>query len=264
MRDGSRVTPQDPETEISYFDVQGHLGTTKHMGGFEATLELIGLCHIGGQSYVLDVGCGVGATACYLAKTYGIKVVGVDHREDMVALSKERAKKQGVADKIEFRVADALDLPFADDLFDAILSESVATFIENKRRAVNEYIRVVKPGGYVGLNEEVWLKTPPPGMSEAARHLWEIRTEIPTADDWSAILKSAGLRDLVVKANKVSPRREASQLKRYRLEDMWGMFRNSLSLYFKSAAFREYMKERQRLPRNLFQYLGYAVMAGRK
>lgn len=169
-----------------------------------------------------------------------------------------------MADKIEFRVADALDLPFQDDLFDAILSESVATFIEEKQKAVSEYVRVVKPGGYVGLNEEVWLKTPPPGMSEAARHLWEIRTEIPTADDWSGILKSAGLRDLFVKANKVSPRREASQLKRYRLEDMWGMFRNSLSLYFKSAAFREYMKERQRLPRNLFQYLGYAVMAGRK
>jgi SAM-dependent methyltransferase len=234
------------------------------MGGFESTLELIELCHIGDHSYVLDVGCGVGATACYLAETYGIKVVGVDLREDMIAWSKERAKREGVADRIELRVADALDLPFEDDLFNAVLSESVATFIEDKQKAVSEYVRVVKPGGYVGLNEEVWLKTPPPDMSGPARHLWEIRSEIPTADDWSAILKSAGLRDLVVEANRVSPRREASQLKRYRLGDMWRMFRNSLFLYFGSAAFRAYTKERRRLPRNLFQYLGYAVMAGRK
>ncbi|MCJ7557155.1 MAG: hypothetical protein MUP90_09630, partial [Gammaproteobacteria bacterium] len=58
------------ESELSYFELQAYIGTTKHMGGFETTKELIELCHIGKETLVLDVGCGVGATACHLAKEY--------------------------------------------------------------------------------------------------------------------------------------------------------------------------------------------------
>ena len=75
------------EPEMSYFELQAYVGTTKHMGGFESTQELIEQCHLCKGTYVLDVGCGVGATACHLAKTYGCQVVGVDLRDSMVARS---------------------------------------------------------------------------------------------------------------------------------------------------------------------------------
>jgi len=139
--------------ELSYFELQAYVGTTKHMGGFETTKALIELCHINQDTYVLEVGCGVGATACYLAKKYGCRVVGVDLRESMIARSKERAEKEGVADRVEFRVADAQDLPFDDAHFDVVIGESVLTFIKDKQRVVSECVRVTRPGGYVGLNE---------------------------------------------------------------------------------------------------------------
>ena len=47
--------------------MQASWGLTKHMGGLEATRKLIEACHIDKDSYVLEVGCGVGITACYLA-----------------------------------------------------------------------------------------------------------------------------------------------------------------------------------------------------
>ena len=88
---------------LSYFGLQAYIGTTKHMGGFGATKELIQLCQIGEAKYVLDVGCGVGATACYLVKRYGSSVVGVDVRERMVTRSRARSSKEGVEDRIQWK-----------------------------------------------------------------------------------------------------------------------------------------------------------------
>jgi ubiquinone/menaquinone biosynthesis C-methylase UbiE len=249
--------------DISYFELQAYMGTTKHMGGFESTKELIELCRIGSDTCVLDVGCGAGATASYLAKTVGCRVVGVDLREAMVTLSAERAQKQGVAGLVEFRVADAQDLPFDDAIFDAVLCESVATFIEDKQRVVNEFARVVKPGGYVGLNEEIWLKPPTPEVTERVKVMWPVKPNVPTAEGWEMLLKGAGLKDVIVKTYPVDPRREATQVKRYTAGDMFMMFWRTLALYIKSAKFRAYMKK-QRLPKGVFEYLGYAVLAGRR
>lgn len=250
--------------ELSYFGVQAYIGTTKHMGGLETTRELISLCHIDRDTHVLDVGCGAGATACYLAKVFGCSVIGVDLRESMIDLSNERAQGEGVKDKVEFRVADVLDLPFEDAHFDVVLCESVATFVEDKAKVASELARVVKPGGYVGLNEEVWLKRPSDEIVDRLNVIWEIKPQVPTADDWKALLRQAGLRDMVTKIYKFDPRREASQMKRYRFGDMWRMFSRTLSLYLRSPAFRAYMKQQRRLPRSVFEYLGYAIFVGRR
>jgi len=252
------------EPKLSYFELQAYVGTTKHMGGLETTKELIDLCRVSRDTRVLDVGCGVGATACYLAKEYGCRVVGVDLRESMVARSNERARKETVEALVEFRVADAQELPFDDARFDVVIAESVATFIADKRRAIGEYARVVKPEGYVGMNEEVWLEKPPAEIVAHVKLTWDIKPNVPTSDAWRQMLKEAGLRDLVVKTYKFNVRRESTQIKRYPLGDMIRMFWRTLSLYVRSSAFREYMRKQRRLPRDTFEYLGYGLFVGRK
>ena len=161
------------KNEPTFFDFAAEVGLTKHVGGVEATDALVELCHVGEDAYVLDVGCGAGVTPCYIAKKYGCRVVGVDISERMVERSRERANREKVADRVEFRVADAQDLPFEDALFDAVFTESVTSFPEDKQKAVNEYVRVTKPGGYIGLNESTWLKAPlPPEVVAWISHIW--------------------------------------------------------------------------------------------
>jgi len=256
--------PEMSNPELSYLELQAYVGTTKHMGGFEATKELIELCHIGKESYVLEVGCGVGATACYLAKKYGCRVVGVDISEAMMTRSDERAEREGVADCVEFRVADAQDLPFEDALFDVVIGESVLTFIEDKQRVVSECGRVTRPGGYVGVNEELWLDPPPARMVERVRQIWDVKPAIPTLEGWIGFWEGAGLRDIVVRTYRFNARRESSQIRRYSFQDMWSMFYRTLLLYIRNPAFRKYMSDRLHLPRHTFKYLGYAVFVGRK
>jgi arsenite methyltransferase len=248
-----------------YFEIQAYMGTTKHMGGLESTKELIELCQIRADQTVLDVGCGVGATAVYLAKKHGCRVVGVDISEQMVARAEERSKREGLQNRVSFRIASAIALPFESEHFDAVICESVITFIVEKGKALCEYARVAKPGGFVGLNEETLIKTPlSEDLVEFVRRTWEIEDEIPTAEVWTGLMTDCGLTDIQAKPRRFSAVKESSQVRRYRLEDLVRMTSRSLQLYLTNPDFREYMKSRRSLPKNLFDYLGYGLYVGRK
>lgn len=253
----------DDRSTMSYLEIQAYLGTTKHMGGLRATEELAARTQIDSQSYVLDVGCGVGATACYLAQTFGCRVVGVDLQPGMIAHAEDRVRREGVGALVALRVADVQELPFEDRTYDVTLCESVLSFCEDKVRAVSELARVTRRGGYVGMNEEVWLQAPTPEMRSAARLLWGLESGVLTAEAWTALLVEVGLQEVEVQSHAIDVRRESSQLQRYHASDMWGMLRRTVSLYIHSKAFREYMRTRGSLPRGTFQYLGYALLVGR-
>ena len=260
---------EQPESEQHIFDFAAEVGLTKHMGGLEATDELIEFCQIGEGSYVLDVGCGAGQTSCYIAKMYGCRVVGVDISERMIERSKERAEREGVADRVEFRVADAQDLPFEDDLFDAVITESVTAFPEDKQRAVKEYARVTKLGGYVGLNESTWLKVPPPPEMVAwASQDLGVHVKPQTSDDWAGFLEGAGLTVEVVNVREVIVREETKGLvRRYGYGGMFRSVYRGLAMYAKNPAYRKFVKEVRKggiAPDNLKEYLGYGLYVGKK
>lgn len=255
--------------EPTFFDFAAEVGLTKHIGSTQATDALVELCHIEAGSYVLDVGCGVGVTPCYLARKYGCRVVGVDILARMVARSRGRAARQKVADRVDFRVADAQDLPFEDELFDAVITESVTAFPEDKQKAVDEYVRVMKPGGYVGLNESVWLKVPPPPEIVA----WiqqDIGTTVKplTSDAWTGLLQAAGLKEIIVKTYTVSAQEETKGiLQRYGLGGMLGVMLRTLLLYTRSPAYRSFVKQVRQIglvPENMDEYFGYGLFIGKK
>jgi arsenite methyltransferase len=255
------------EPEPTYFGLQAAWGATKHFGGLKATKELIELCHIN-KGKVLDVGCGVGITPCYLAKRHGSRVVGVDISERMIDWSNGRAKREGVQDKVEFRMADARSLPFKDALFDAVIGESITAFLEDKQGALSEYVRVTRPGGYIGLNECTWIKVPPP--PELVEYLSRITgvKEILPPSGWRELLEGSGLRDIELRVY------QTNALRQFIDEIRWLGFRDYLRGWYKflsliagSAAFRKYVRE-ARPPKNIsksyFQYLGYGIYVGRK
>lgn len=251
-----------------FFDLAAEVGLTKHIGGLEATDELARLCHIGQGSHVLDVGCGVGATPCLLAKKSGCRVMGVDISAGMVERSRERARREKVEDRVEFRVADAEHLPFDDALFDAVITESVTAFPEDKQRAVNEYVRVTRPGGYVGLNESAWLRVPvPPAIVAWAAQEVGATVRPLTADAWTSLLEVAGLTDITTRTFAINTRDEARGiLRRYGLGGMLAVLGRTSLLYAKSPAYRQFVKRVRAggvTPDNLEQYFGYGLFVGR-
>jgi arsenite methyltransferase len=257
------------ENQATFFDFAAEVGLTKHIGGIAATDVLIELCHINESKYVLDVGCGVGVTPIYIAKTYGSRVIGVDISAKMIERSLERARRERVADRVEFRVADAQDLPFDDDIFDAVITESVTSFTEDKQKAVNEYLRVIKPGGYIGLNESLWLKVPPP-PEVVAWASQDVGADVQplTLDAWEGLLEGAGLREIILRPYEINTQDEAKGiLQRYGLGGMLRVQLRMLSLYARSPAYRKFVKgvrEAGLTPKNLDEYFGYGIFVGRK
>ncbi|MFC1918436.1 class I SAM-dependent methyltransferase [Chloroflexota bacterium] len=267
MGNKSQSTPQEAsETESVYFELQASWGVTKHMGGLETTIELADLCHIDGDKYVLVVGCGVGITPCYLAERYGCPVVGVDLSEKMITRSGERAKRKGVEDRVEFRVADAQNLPFKDATFDAVICESVLAFVGDKQRAVNEFTRVAKPGGYAGFNEVTWIEPPPAEMVEYMTRI--MGAGFLTADGWKALTEGSRLKEMTASTYKTSAWSQwASEVRQFEFWDFlkaWGKY---LYLFIKSPACRRFTRESLAFPRSifsLFRYFGYGIYTGRK
>jgi arsenite methyltransferase len=257
------------ENREQFFDFAAEVGLTKHLGGAEATNELVQLCHISKAAYVLDVGCGAGVTPVYLAKQHGCRVVGVDISEGMIEKSKERAAREGVVDRTEFRDADAQDLPFEDGLFDAVITESVTAFPEDKQKAVDEYARVTKPGGYVGLNESTWLKVPPPPemIAWASQDLGASVKPLTPAE-WVGLLEGAGLSDVIARISDINVRDEARGiLRRYGLGGMLRVMGRTVSLYARNPEYRSFVKGVRQdgvTPENLDEYFGYGLYVGRK
>jgi ubiquinone/menaquinone biosynthesis C-methylase UbiE len=136
-----------------------------HVGGMEATRELLQLVTIDAASRVLDVGCGAGHTACYIAQRYGARVTGFDLSEAMLTLARRRASQEGLAHLTEFRQGDIRSMPFADGQFDLALFQSVLTvFPGDPAEALREIVRVVRPGGHVAANEGTISEDTPPEL----------------------------------------------------------------------------------------------------
>ncbi|MCU0485410.1 MAG: methyltransferase domain-containing protein [Anaerolineales bacterium] len=253
----------------TFFDFAAEVGLTKHIGGVGATEALIELCHIGKDSYVLDVGCGVGATACLIAKRVGCRVVGVDILEKMVERSRERAAREKLTPRVDFRVADAQNLPFEDHLFDAVLTESVTAFPEDKQKAVSEYARVTKSGGYVGLNETTWLKTPPPPevVAWAAQEVGRSVKPL-TADEWAGLLHTAGLKEITTQIHPVDLQEETKGiLQRYGWAGMFQVMGRMLRLYVQNPLYRDFVQRIRQggvIPDHLQEYFGYGLFVGQK
>jgi SAM-dependent methyltransferase len=257
------------EKEQGFFDFAAYVGLTKHLGGVAATDDLIQQCNIGEGKYILDVGCGAGVTPCYIARRYDCRVVGVDINEQMIERSRERARRESISDKVSFRVADAQDLPFDDDLFDAVITESVTVFLEDKQRAVKEYARVTMVEGCVGLNEGTWLKVPPPpeviawASQDLGAHVKPV-----TSAGWVGLLEGADLREIGASTYEIDTKREARGiLLRYGWTGMLRVLRRMVSLYVKNPAHRRFVRGVRAegvAPENLKEYFGYGAYVGLK
>ncbi|MBN1264184.1 MAG: methyltransferase domain-containing protein [Anaerolineales bacterium] len=250
--------------DLKYFDLQAAVGTTKHMGGLLTTRELMRLCVIEPHFRVLDVGSGAGATACYLAQKTGCEVVGIDLHPKMVELGRARARRKGLEHRITFQQGDVQSLPFEEETFDIVLCESVLSFVENKKAALEECRRVLRPGGLIGLNEEVWLQDPTEELLKGAEKVWGLPSEVMKLGDWIDVLTEAGFINVHGQMRRVQAWREATQVLRYSAGDMMEMFSKALGRYLKDPAFRAYMRERKKLPRGLFKMLAYGLYHGTK
>ena len=132
---------------------------------------------------VLDVGCGPGALSAELARTVAPgELHGIDMEPSQVELSRSAASAGGL-DNAEFRVADAVALPFDDGFFDVVHFHNVLMHVPDVGAVLAEAKRVLKPGGLIGCREMMVGSSfthPDFGVMEKA---WAMFEDLLAADD---------------------------------------------------------------------------------
>lgn len=94
---------------------------------------------------LLEIGCGMGYDSLEFLKR-GVRVVATDLTPNAIAMARRHFEVEGVQAE-DVRIANALDLPFSDDSFDAIWSNGVLHHTGDAKRAIQEALRVLKPSG---------------------------------------------------------------------------------------------------------------------
>jgi demethylmenaquinone methyltransferase/2-methoxy-6-polyprenyl-1,4-benzoquinol methylase len=167
---------------------------------------------VGPGGDALDVCCGTGDLALALRRRIGPdgRVVGCDFSEPMLQLAREKSGEEGLA--VEFGWADALDLPYGDESFDAVTIGFGARNLADLERGLAEMTRVLRPGGRLVILEitrprreplssfySLWFDRLVPvlgavaGDQDAYSYLPESVRSFPEPEELAAMLDRVGL-----------------------------------------------------------------------
>ncbi|MHA1907225.1 MAG: class I SAM-dependent methyltransferase [Candidatus Thorarchaeota archaeon] len=126
-----------------------------HPGGLALSrlmAERMGITH---DSRVLDIACGDGNTATYLAKVFSCRVAGIDAGEELINKARERSVNFGVSSLTDFRIGYATEIPYEASTFTSAYSECALCTFTDKDQSVSEIFRILDNDGVVGLNDVV-------------------------------------------------------------------------------------------------------------
>ena len=123
------------------------LGETLRPGGLELTARLAQIADINEDYTVLDMACGKGTTAFFLAREYNCRVIGIDLSTEMLASCRAKAEGEKLADRVSFLMGDGECLPFNDSSFDVVITECYFSLLSDKKTTARGIHRVLKPGG---------------------------------------------------------------------------------------------------------------------
>lgn len=165
-----------------------------HARGLEATEELASRLDLPDGAAFLDVGCGLGGPARYLASLGRWQVTGIDLNPAFIDVARMLTERTGLGERVAFQQADALELPFPGGCFDGAWTLQVAMNIQDRPRLYRGIRRVLKPGGWLAVYTVVagsaplifpvpWARTPQTSF-------------LPAPESLRAVLREAGFREV--------------------------------------------------------------------
>ncbi|NTW55770.1 MAG: methyltransferase domain-containing protein [Chlorobiaceae bacterium] len=178
------------------------MGDQIHVGGAVETDILAAKSGIDPDSHVLDVCSALGGPARHLARMYGCRVTGLDATVRMHEEAVRRTKEVGLEKRIEYRLGNALDMPFPENTFDVVWGQDAWCYITDKKRLIEECARVLKPGGVLAFTD--WLETGPmTGDEWLALNTFMVFPYMETLGGYAALAENAGLE--VIEKEDLTP-----------------------------------------------------------
>lgn len=185
-----------------YYGPDGSIRKERRAAQIDLIEALLNWAEVRQATEIIDVGCGIGGSSLYLAAKYKASVTGVTLSPVQAQRARDRARFAGFADSTRFFVADALQMPFADNAFDFVWSLESGEHMPGKVKFMQELCRVLKPGGKLLM--VTWCHRPieqQPLTEEEQKHLQEIYRvyclpHVISLPEYEQIARSLPLQDL--------------------------------------------------------------------
>ncbi|MFQ6027120.1 MAG: SAM-dependent methyltransferase, partial [Dehalococcoidia bacterium] len=173
-----------------------------HPEAMEHTNEIMAQAvELSATTRVLDLGCGYGSTARYLAAHFGCPVIGTNISEKELELAQERAKEANLENLLTFEYGDFHHLKYPDESFDVVWSQEAFLHGVDKNQILSECRRALVPQGTLAFTDILVRKDTPeadrariydrvksPDMWDMADYqdaLANLGFDVQRIDDWS-------------------------------------------------------------------------------
>jgi len=167
------------------------------VGGETTTKDFTAqLCLAPGMK-VLDIGCGTGGSAFYMARRYGVDVHGIDLATNMIELAQDYRSEMEpeVTHRVQFYLEDATTMAYPKDFYDVVYSRDTILHIEGKEELFRKFLHTLKPGGKLMISDYCHGdKEHSPAFKEyvAGRGY-----KLHTVQGYGHIIEKAGFRDVI-------------------------------------------------------------------
>merc|ERR1712168_797539 len=125
------------------------------VGGETTTAKFCLDMNLEPEQKVLDVGCGIGGSAFFMAGNYGVDVYGIDLANNMISIAndKRNAMNPGVKHRCQFHVADATIMEYPENFYDVVYSRDTILHIPGKEQLFKKFLSALKPGGKLMISD---------------------------------------------------------------------------------------------------------------
>jgi len=169
------------------------MGEQIHIGGFKSSVELTERAGIGAGQRGVDLCCCNGAGMRFLVRFHDVaSMIGIDATKTVVERGRARCEEEGLADRIELKLADSCASGLPDGQADFVWGEDAWCYVEDKGKLIAEAARIVKPGGTIAFTD--WVEGPA-GLNDEEAGIFLQGMKFPSVQDidgYRSLLESNG------------------------------------------------------------------------
>jgi len=175
------------------------MGEQIHIGGLTSSMDLAEQAGIKAGMKGVDLCCCSGAGMRFLVRFRdAARMTGVDATKTVVELGKQRCQQAGLADRIQFTLADACDSRLDGSSADFVWGEDAWCYVVGKDKLIAEAARIAKPGGVIAFTD--WVENDGLSQTEAERFLRFMKfPNIQSIGGYSDLLKANGCEIVAAK-----------------------------------------------------------------
>lgn len=189
MKNPGDITVQEVNN-LSYTDFIALIRETNRCpGGKDTIRRVIQNSFVNRESRILEIGSNTGFTSLEVAHLVKCRVDGIDVSKNCVLEAKNKLSQdtEEVKKLVNFQVGSAYEIPFDNDTFDLLIGGGATSFMDKKSRAVSEYVRVVKPWGFISVTQLFYAKRPPIKVVDAVSAAIGVKINPWEKDQWLSI-----------------------------------------------------------------------------